>query len=603
MSENESLLFSELDISENIKKAIDALGFERATPIQSKSIPVIKTGVDFIGKSQTGTGKTIAFGIPAIELIDTKVSRVQVLVLCPTRELAQQACDELMKLSKFKPGINAVDVYGGAPMDRQIFRLKRANIVIGTPGRVMDHLRRKTLRLDDLKMVVLDEADEMLSMGFKEDIETILEDAPEERQTILFSATMPPSIMALTRNFQKNPELVEINRKDVTMNNITQSFVEVPMGRKMDALNLLVRFYKPSLAMIFCNTKKMVDDITEYLLKNDFRADGLHGDMKQSQRTKVLNAFKGGKTTILVATDVAARGIDVNNIDYVFNYDIPQSTEYYVHRIGRTGRAGKTGTAITICSGRRQGFLMRDISREVKTNIKQIDIPSVKDIVSRSSEMNIEKVAGVIESGEFASGVDMVSKLTEDGHALVDIAAAALEMCFGKSDKALTDIKMDRRDNNRGRGHDRERSSQPRNSSGGYDNSNFTQIMLSIGRSSRVAPNHIVGAVTEQTSLSGREIGKIEIFDDSTLVSVPTDKSAQVLQEMQGCKICGEPINATVATGGDKFRGNKKYGGRSGYNSRGGNGRGDSGRGDKNKKYDRRSKSPSRGKSNSSKDY
>ena len=621
MEKNGSLLFSELGLSEEIQKAIDALGFVEATPIQAQAIPIIKTGVDFIGRSQTGTGKTIAFGIPAIERIDTNHdrSKVQVLILCPTRELAQQACDELMKLSKFKPGINAVDVYGGAPMDRQIFKLKRANIVIGTPGRVMDHLRRKTLKLNDLKMVVLDEADEMLSMGFKEDIETILQDAPAERQTILFSATMPPSILSITRNFQNAPHLVEIDKKSVTLTNITQQFVEVPMGRKMDALNLLLRFYQPTLGMIFCNTKKMVDDITEYLVRTGVEAEGLHGDMKQSQRTKVLNSFKTGRTSILVATDVAARGIDVNNIDYVINYDIPQSTEYYVHRIGRTGRAGKLGNAITICSGRRQSFNMRDISREVKVDIQQIQIPSVKAINDKSAQANLDKMIELIQGGVKETGVEMVAKLVEAGLSIEDIAAAALSLTFFKEETALQDIRMDRMDrNDRGgdrgnfrsndRGGDRgnfrsndrgnfrsndrehgergERSSHPRNSSGGYDNSGFTQMVLTIGRSSRVAPNHVVGAVTERTSLNGRDIGKIEIYDETTIVSIPTDKCGSIMEEMIGCKICGKPVSATLSTATDRPAPTKSFGGRGGYSGDRDRG-GDRGR-DSFKKFGRR---------------
>ncbi|MFY9378670.1 MAG: DEAD/DEAH box helicase, partial [Acutalibacteraceae bacterium] len=399
-----TLSFEELNLTPKVKRAIDEMGFDTATSIQSKAIPVIRTGVDVIGRSQTGTGKTVAFAIPAIERVDTHESKVtlQVLILCPTRELAQQACQEFERLTKFKRGINVVDVYGGAPMERQISRLKRANVVVGTPGRIMDHMRRKTIKLDNLKMVILDEADEMLSMGFKEDIETILKDTPEDRQTVLFSATMPPSIMSLTREFQSKPTVVEVNKSKVTLDNIAQLCVDVPMGSKKDALNLLLRYYNPSLSMIFCNTKQMVDEITEHLNQNGFDVDGLHGDMKQSQRTKVMNSFKSGKTSILVATDVAARGIDVNNIEYVFNYDIPQNNEYYVHRIGRTGRAGKTGTAITICSGRRQVSVLQNIARSVKSKIEIIDIPNVDDILKKSAELQAE----IIESSLSAKVAD-----------------------------------------------------------------------------------------------------------------------------------------------------------------------------------------------------
>lgn len=539
------LTFTELNLTPKVQRAIEEMGFDTATSIQSQAIPLIRTGADVIGRSQTGTGKTVAFAIPAIEAIDTheKNSTIQVLILCPTRELAQQACEEIKKLTKFKLGIRAVEVYGGVPMDRQIIRLKKANIVIGTPGRVMDHMRRRTLKLDNLKMIVLDEADEMLSMGFKEDIETILTDTPESRQTILFSATMPASIMALTKEFQKDPQLVEINRKQVTLDNIEQLYIDAPMGRKMDALNLLMRFYAPKLSMIFCNTKRMVDEITEYLNKHGFAAEGLHGDMKQSQRTKVMDSFKFGKTSILVATDVAARGIDVNNIDYVINFDIPQNTEYYVHRIGRTGRAGKSGTAISICSGRQQVYSMRNISRIVKSEIKSVDIPSLKDIQAKSLESNVTLVENVIKEEISASYTDMVKTLVDAGNDPAIIAAAMLQLHFGKTDKELVEIKP-------------VRGTKPTfgGGSGVGNNSGFKKMVISIGRDSRVAPNHIVGAITERTDLAGGDIGKIEIFDDKTIVSIPANRIEDIVDAMVGCKICGRPTTTSLfMSSNDKF--------------------------------------------------
>ncbi len=358
-------LFSELNLLPKVQRAVEEMGYETATGIQSQVIPLIRTGVDVIGRSQTGTGKTAAFAIPAIERIDTHEDKptLQVLILCPTRELAQQVHEEIEKLAKFKTGVHPVAIFGGAPMAPQISRLKQANIVIGTPGRVMDHLRRRTLKLHNLKMIVLDEADEMLSMGFHEDIEQILAAGPEQRQTILLSATMPPAILELAKEIQTDPELVEINKSQITLAEIKQNYLEVPIGHKLDALQILLRYYQPRLALIFCNTKKMVDEIVAALSPAGFDAVGLHGDMRQEQRNSVMHGFKTGKTAILVATDVAARGIDVHDIDYVINYDIPQSAEYYVHRIGRTGRAGKTGTAITICSGKKQVYLLRNIAR------------------------------------------------------------------------------------------------------------------------------------------------------------------------------------------------------------------------------------------------
>lgn len=526
--------FSQLDLLPDIQRAIDEMGFDTATGIQSEAIPLIKTGVDVIGRSQTGTGKTLAFGIPALELLHREPGKgmPRVLILCPTRELAQQACDEIKKLSVYMHGVRAVEVYGGVAMDRQIVRLKKADLVIGTPGRVMDHMRRKTLKLDDVRMVVLDEADEMLSMGFKEDIETILADAPADRQTVLFSATMPPSILALTKEFQKDPKLIEINRANVTLDNIVQNYIDAPMGRKLDALNLLIRFHTPNRTMIFCNTKRMVDEVTDYLLKSDFAAAGLHGDMNQSQRTKTMDLFKAGKTSILVATDVAARGIDVNDIDYVINYDIPQSTEYYVHRIGRTGRAGKSGTAITICSGRRQVFTLRDIGRMVRSEIRPLNIPTLAEIRQKSLLGNLELVEKTIADGVGETYTTMIDGLLAKGANLTDIAAAALELAFGKAEKEIVEIKPAVRGVGRDAG---------REAAGGY-----RKIVISIGRSARCAPNHIVGAITEQTGISGGEIGKIEIYDDKTVVAVPADKLTSIVESMQGLKIMGRTTTTTA---------------------------------------------------------
>ncbi|MFZ2537757.1 MAG: DEAD/DEAH box helicase [Oscillospiraceae bacterium] len=544
--------FSELEILPEIRRAIETLGFETATSIQSQAIPMIKTGVDVIGRSQTGTGKTIAFGIPALEAIDVKEEKnsLQVMILCPTRELAQQACEEIKKLSEFMHGIKAVEVYGGVPMDRQIIRLKKANIVIGTPGRIMDHMRRKTLKVNNLKMIVLDEADEMLSMGFKEDIETILTDTPADRQTVLFSATMPASILSITKQFQKNPTIIEIDKKNVTLDNIEQFYIDAPMGRKMDALNLVLRFHQPKLAMIFANTKRMVDEITEYLCKNDFQAEGLHGDMKQSQRTKVMDSFKFGKTSILVATDVAARGIDVNDIEYVINFDIPQNTEYYIHRIGRTGRAGKAGKAITLCSGRRQVFTMRDIGRMVKSDIKPLDIPTLNDIQIKSTASNVDLIEKALVNEPAEIYTKMVNDLIEKGHDANKIAAFALELNFGKQDAEIVEIK-----------------SKSKNFTRDTDGQ-FRKIVISIGRDSRVAPNHIVGAITELTALNGSDIGKIEIFDNRSVVAVPSSRLEEVVDAMLGCKICGKPTttmpmmeeNNSNSNSGGAYRGKPSFG-------------------------------------------
>ena len=378
----EKIKFTELELLPEMQRAIDELGFEEATDIQAEAIPLLRTGADVIGRSQTGTGKTLAFAIPAIERIDREQAQPtpQVLILCPTRELAQQGCDEIKKLTRFMRGVWPADVYGGASMERQIALLRRANLVIGTPGRVMDHMRRGTLSLQDLKMVVLDEADEMLSMGFREDIETILRDVPESRQTVLFSATMPDAILELTNQFLREPQRIEINRAQVTLDNIRQLSMEIPLGRKLDALVLALRAYDPRRCMLFVNTKLMADEVAAHLNQSGFTCEAIHGDMNQSQRTRVMEGFKSARLPILVATDVAARGIDVSDVDYVINFDVPQNSEHYVHRIGRTGRAGKEGCAITLFSGRRQYWQLRDIARETKSKIEAAPIPTVAEI-------------------------------------------------------------------------------------------------------------------------------------------------------------------------------------------------------------------------------
>ncbi len=523
--------FSELGLLEEMQRAIDELGFETATDIQAEAIPAVREGRDVIGKSQTGTGKTLAFAIPAIEKIDRDEAEtsVQVLILCPTRELAQQGADEIKKLTRFMTGIWVTDVYGGAPMDRQIAHLKKCNLVIGTPGRVMDHMRRGTLSLANVKLVVLDEADEMLSMGFREDIETILKDVPETRQTVLFSATMPDPILELTETYLSEPHMIEINREQVTLENIRQIYVDVPMGRKLDALNLLLRAYEPRLCMIFCNTKAMVEEVTQYLVRNGFAAEALHGDLNQSQRTRVMDAFKSSRIPLLVATDVAARGIDVNDIDYVINYDVPGHDEYYVHRIGRTGRAGKEGTAITICSGRRQFYMIRDLARVAKSEIKEVPLPTVKEIREKQQNKQREALLETITEGVAQNYQDMVSEMLESGCDLQMIAAAALQTAFRKDELSLEDIVFERR-----------------SASGGM----YRKLIISVGRRQKIAPNHVVSAVCERSGLSGKEIGKIEIYDDKTIVGVPAGSAEQVVHAMKGLKINGAP--ATVRLSSEK---------------------------------------------------
>ncbi len=368
--------FNELNLSPEMSRAIADCGYTEATYIQSACIPVVMNGGDVIGQSQTGTGKTAAFAIPIIEMLEvTDRKRPQALILSPTRELAMQVCDEIRKFTKYKEGIRTVAVYGGQQIGKQILELKKgADIVVGTPGRVLDHIRRRTLRFDQCRVLVLDEADEMLNMGFREDIETVIEALPQQRQTVLFSATMPKPILEITSQYQTNPVHIKTPQTQINTPKIEQVYYICPKEAKKEILMQLISMQNPHLAMIFCNTKKMVDELTSDLVSKGYPAAALHGDMKQEMRTGVMDNFKKGKINILVATDVAARGIDVDSMDVVFNYDLPQESEYYVHRIGRTGRAGKEGLAVTLITAR-QKYALRDLERTTRSKLTQKPLP------------------------------------------------------------------------------------------------------------------------------------------------------------------------------------------------------------------------------------
>ncbi len=529
--------FKELDLNPEILRAIDDAGFENMTPIQAQAIPVIFSGADILAQSQTGTGKTIAFGIPAVQSIEKGVKNVQVMVLSPTRELAEQCGEEIRKLAKYLPHVKTADIFGGANYDKQFKELKSANFIIGTPGRIMDHMRRGTLKLNKLKMIVLDEADEMLNMGFKEDIEEILKDVPEERQVVLFSATISKGIKAITKEFLKKPVNVEINRDKVTLESITQSYIHVPMYHKQDVLNLIMHRYKPKRAIVFSNTKSMVDEISDALISAGFSADGLHGDMKQGQRSKVMNAFKRGKTNILVATDVAARGIDVSDIDYVINFDIPKMSEYYVHRIGRTGRAGKDGNAITLCCGNRQISELKRLSDTVKSKISQMEIPSLKEIQNNNRDANLDLLRTMLEKEAEAENFEMLEILTEEGYEVNKIAATLMAMNFSAPIEGLIEVKAPKTKKP-------ERSEKVKRDKDG--NVNYAQIVISCGKSRRVAANHIVGAVTEKTGMSSKDIGKIIVGDEYSVVDIPVEIVDEIIVSMQGCKICGKPVTTNL---------------------------------------------------------
>jgi ATP-dependent RNA helicase DeaD len=423
-----SKLFTELGLSPEILRAVEKLGFEQASPIQAAAIPVLLTGKDIVGQSQTGSGKTAAFGIPAVEKVDVTKRAVQVLILCPTRELAVQVSEEIHKLAFFKRGVMALPIYGGQSYDRQLYGLKQgAQIVIGTPGRVMDHMRRGTLRLETVKMVILDEADVMLNMGFREDIELILQSTPKERQTVFFSATMPRPIRDLIEKSSREPETVKIEQKAMTVPTVDQVYFEVDRRYKMELLTRLIDIYDLKLGIIFCNTKRMVDDLVDHLEAAGYQADRLHGDMTQNMRDRVMNKFRKSGLEFLVATDIAARGIDVDDVEVVFNYDLPYDPEDYVHRIGRTGRAGRSGRAISLVPGR-ELFQIRNIERFTNVRIQRGRVPTANEVSEARENVFIEKLRGLLAGGEYQKHDAVIERLLEGGFSSTDICSALIHL-------------------------------------------------------------------------------------------------------------------------------------------------------------------------------
>lgn len=453
--------YEDAGIDSRILRAVRELGFEHMTPIQEQAIPLFMTGQDIIGQAQTGTGKTAAFGIPVLQKIDPENRNLQAVILCPTRELAMQAAEELRKFSKYMHGIKVLPVYGGQDIVRQIKNLKGGvQIVVGTPGRVMDHMRRHTLRMEHVHTVVLDEADEMLNMGFREDIETILNEMPKERQTGLFSATMPKPILDITRTYQKDAAYIRMTPQEVTIPLIKQAYYQVRKQDKEEVLCRLIDYYDPKRALIFCNTKRMVDELTEHLKARGYEVEGLHGDLSQNQRDTVMNLFRSGRAGILIATDVAARGIDVSDVEAVYNYDVPEDIEYYVHRIGRTGRAGKTGRSFTLVVGR-EAYKVRDIERVCHTKIKERKIPSAADITARKAAKILKEATDVIDNEDIGRSMEYILEAVAQGqYSAVQIAAAFMKMKLGdeiediQTEKFFFEKKRDqgRRGGRRGRG-------------------------------------------------------------------------------------------------------------------------------------------------------
>ncbi|TVQ92454.1 MAG: DEAD/DEAH box helicase [Bacteroidetes bacterium] len=544
-----TISFSELDLSDEVLSAITEMGYENATPIQSGSIPVMMKGFDLIGQAETGTGKTAAFGLPILEMIDANNKNVQALILSPTRELCVQIAGELEKMSRYKKGMNVLSIYGGDSMQRQISGLKRgANIVAGTPGRIMDHLRRGTLKLHDLQIVVLDEADEMLNMGFREDIETILQDTPTDKQTVMFSATMSKPIMDISRNFLKNPELIKVMGNNVAASTIEQSFFETRGVKKGKIISNLVQLNDFNLSLVFCNTKAMVDKITDEMCQMGHKAEALHGDMNQNLRNKVMNRFRKAEINMLVATDVAARGLDINNVDAVFNYDLPHDEEYYVHRIGRTGRAGKAGKAYSFAESRRDDRKIIQLEKFIKSNIIKSNVPDAYEITQariRRIEDQLMQIASDNNLKDYEKVLHDMYQKGFDPHLLAACLLKnrfdqdGIDLSIEKQPSIKPEIRKDRkREKYNGDSRFEEKTSQK---------TQKVKMHLALGRKDKVKPGDIVGALTGECKISGREIGVIDMFDHFSYFEISENQVRRVLKGMKKNTIKGKKVILSIA--------------------------------------------------------
>lgn len=522
MTEQETT-FQSMDLAPAILRGLQAMGFEEPSPIQKRTIPLILAGRDLIGQAQTGTGKTAAFGVPIVQGLDHRSKRVQALVLTPTRELAIQVAEEITKIGKFA-GVKVVPIYGGQSYDRQLKALDHgAQVVIGTPGRIMDHIRRGTLKLDTVRMMVLDEADEMLDMGFIDDVEFILSNVPEERQTLLFSATVPDPIARLARRYLHDPVHVSISPERLTVPLIDQVFYEVREFEKLDALTRILDMEGAERSIIFCRTKKRVDELTEGLQARGYTAEAIHGDLNQVQRNRVMKRFKDGGSEILVATDVAARGLDIENVSHVINYDLPQDTEGYVHRIGRTGRAGRSGTAISLVNPK-EFRQLRQMERTLRVKLQRRPLPTVADVAEKQREALKQRLADEIQHGVLPVYQDLVMQLAEQFDS-VDIAAAAIRLMVEKGRDSGEEADFG------------ETGAEP----------GMVRLFLNVGRMDRVSPADIVRGLAEGSGISGSVIGLIDIYDRFTFVEMPSDAVKKVLQNVGSIMIRGKSVNLEPA--------------------------------------------------------
>ena len=564
--------FEELGLSPELLKAVDKMGFEEASPIQTAVIPAILAGGDVVGQSSTGSGKTAAFALPAIERVDAKSRAVQVLVLCPTRELAVQVAEEVNKLAAFKRGVHEVPIYGGQSYDRQFRALAGGvQIVIGTPGRVIDHIERGTLRLNELKLVVLDEADRMLDMGFREDIERVLSAVPEQRQMLFFSATMPRAIQELIRRFARDPQWIKIEATAQHAPKVDQVYFEVDRRSKVEVLTRLIDLHDFRYGIVFCSTKVMVDELHELLRARGYATDRLHGDITQAQRNRVMEKFRRRDFEFLVATDVAARGLDVDELEVVFNYDLPNDAEDYTHRIGRTGRAGKEGRAFTFVSGR-ELYKLQSMVRFAKLKIRRENVPSLDQVEEARENVLMERLRGLLEAGKYRRPDRMIDRLLEQGYPSTDIAAALLHLLQGGEDaraanppapvqtgpaalRAPAPAPSERRERPASARREVPEDDGPsRPGKPKYERPartgrepGFTALFFNVGRKHLVTPADLVGKIAGVTRLPADVVGAIDIHQRHSLVDVAAGQAALVVQKLDGIRLKGEVLRPALA--------------------------------------------------------
>jgi ATP-dependent RNA helicase DeaD len=564
----EKLTFQELGIAPELLQAIETLGYEQPSPIQAQAIPPGIEGRDVVGQSQTGSGKTMAFAIPALQRLDKTKRGVQVLILCPTRELAMQVCEEVHKLTAHMGGIKATPIYGGASYDRQIRALQSgAQIVVGTPGRIIDFIERDLLRLDHIQTLVFDEADEMLDMGFKDEIDRVVKALPKERQTIFFSATLAGTIKRLIEAYTTNPVWVTIEHKAMTVPTIEQRYYEVHSRSKLEVLCRLLDMENPRLAILFANTKRLVDDVTDALMARGYSADRLHGDLNQMARDRVMKNFRSGNVELLVATDVAARGLDVDDVDLVVNIELPYDEEDYVHRIGRTGRAGRSGKAISLVSGK-EIFLMQRIQRYAKVKVERHKVPTREEVEGKRADIYFEQIRACLEEGSYTSHESTVARLLEAGHSATEISSALMHLWIGESSRESEEIMEDKPRPEKGARERREprearerrggddfegrgagAGKGPRRREGGESNHSphHTRMFINVGALEGASPREISGAIYRTCELPEGSVGKIDIYSKCSFVLIQNDFVEKVMDTIGNSKLHGRTLRMDIA--------------------------------------------------------